>query len=52
MINTLKVMIDIDYEKYICMYSIYYLGRYTFQIWKPLQQVITETARKISSPAS
>lgn len=28
-----------------------FAGRYTFQIWKPLQQVITETARKISSPS-
>ncbi|XP_023555886.1 dnaJ homolog subfamily C member 15 [Octodon degus] len=27
-----------------------FAGRYAFQIWKPLQQVITETARKISSP--
>ncbi|KAM5313237.1 dnaJ homolog subfamily C member 15 [Glossophaga mutica] len=27
-----------------------FAGRYVFQIWKPLQQVITETAKKISSP--
>uniref|UniRef100_A0A8D1PE31 DnaJ heat shock protein family (Hsp40) member C15 n=1 Tax=Sus scrofa TaxID=9823 RepID=A0A8D1PE31_PIG len=25
-------------------------GRYAFQIWKPLGQVITETAKKISAP--
>uniref|UniRef100_A0A8C6QXW4 DnaJ heat shock protein family (Hsp40) member C15 n=2 Tax=Nannospalax galili TaxID=1026970 RepID=A0A8C6QXW4_NANGA len=28
-----------------------FAGRYAFQIWKPLEQVITETARKISSPS-
>ncbi|KAM4860285.1 dnaJ homolog subfamily C member 15 isoform 1-T1 [Thomomys bottae] len=28
-----------------------FAGRYAFQIWKPLQQVITETATKISSPS-
>ncbi|XP_012996574.1 dnaJ homolog subfamily C member 15 isoform X2 [Cavia porcellus] len=27
-----------------------FAGRYAFQIWKPLEQIITETARKISSP--
>lgn len=47
-----KVMIDIDYEKYICVCSPYCLGRYAFQIWKPLEQVLTATARKISSPVS
>jgi hypothetical protein len=52
MISTLKVMTDIDYEKYICICSPYCLGRYAFQIWKPLEQVITATARKISSPVS
>uniref|UniRef100_A0A8I6ASF9 DnaJ heat shock protein family (Hsp40) member C15 n=2 Tax=Rattus norvegicus TaxID=10116 RepID=A0A8I6ASF9_RAT len=26
-------------------------GRYAFQIWKPLEQVLTATARKISSPS-
>uniref|UniRef100_A0A673T1B0 DnaJ heat shock protein family (Hsp40) member C15 n=1 Tax=Suricata suricatta TaxID=37032 RepID=A0A673T1B0_SURSU len=26
-------------------------GRYAFQIWKPLEQVITETAKKISTPS-
>lgn len=52
MISTLKVMIDTDYEKYISICSIYCLGRYAFQIWKPLEQVITETAKKISSPVS
>lgn len=31
--------------------AVAFAGRYTFQIWKPLQQVITETARKISSPS-
>lgn len=46
-----KVMIDIDYEKYICVCSPYCLGRYAFQIWKPLEQVLTATARKISSPS-
>lgn len=51
MISTLKVMTDIDYEKYICICSPYCLGRYAFQIWKPLEQVITATARKISSPS-
>nr|XP_048277993.1 dnaJ homolog subfamily C member 15 isoform X2 [Myodes glareolus] len=29
--------------------AVAFAGRYTFQIWKPLQQVITETAKKISS---
>ncbi|XP_036916013.1 dnaJ homolog subfamily C member 15 isoform X3 [Sturnira hondurensis] len=28
-----------------------FAGRYAFQIWKPLQQVITETAKKISTPS-
>ncbi|XP_020022793.2 dnaJ homolog subfamily C member 15 isoform X3 [Castor canadensis] len=28
-----------------------FAGRYAFQIWKPLEQIITETARKISSPS-
>ncbi|XP_024425176.2 dnaJ homolog subfamily C member 15 [Desmodus rotundus] len=28
-----------------------FAGRYVFQIWKPLQQVITETAKKISTPS-
>ncbi|XP_007187117.2 dnaJ homolog subfamily C member 15 [Balaenoptera acutorostrata] len=28
-----------------------FAGRYTFQIWKPLGQVITETAKKISTPS-
>ncbi|CAO2591653.1 DnaJ homolog subfamily C member 15 [Lemmus lemmus] len=28
-----------------------FAGCYTSQIWKPLQQVITETARTISSPS-
>ncbi|XP_001925155.3 dnaJ homolog subfamily C member 15 [Sus scrofa] len=27
-----------------------FAGRYAFQIWKPLGQVITETAKKISAP--
>uniref|UniRef100_A0A8C3VNQ2 DnaJ heat shock protein family (Hsp40) member C15 n=1 Tax=Catagonus wagneri TaxID=51154 RepID=A0A8C3VNQ2_9CETA len=27
-----------------------FAGRYAFQIWKPLGQVITETAKKISTP--
>lgn len=27
-----------------------FVGRYAFQIWKPLEQVITQTARNISSP--
>ncbi|XP_038166039.1 dnaJ homolog subfamily C member 15 [Arvicola amphibius] len=31
--------------------AVAFAGRYTLQIWKPLQQVITETARKISSPS-
>uniref|UniRef100_A0A2K6UPY5 DnaJ heat shock protein family (Hsp40) member C15 n=1 Tax=Saimiri boliviensis boliviensis TaxID=39432 RepID=A0A2K6UPY5_SAIBB len=46
-LRTLKVMIDVDYRKYVCFYSFYYLGRYTFRIWKPLEEVITETAKKI-----
>ena len=29
-----------------------FAGCYTFQIWKPLGQVITETAKKISTPIS
>ncbi|XP_058526682.1 dnaJ homolog subfamily C member 15 [Ochotona princeps] len=28
-----------------------FAGRYAFQIWKPLEQVFTETARKISNPS-
>ncbi|XP_023369405.1 dnaJ homolog subfamily C member 15 [Otolemur garnettii] len=28
-----------------------FAGRYAFQIWKPLEQVITETAKKISTPS-
>ncbi|KAF6083918.1 DnaJ heat shock protein family (Hsp40) member C15 [Phyllostomus discolor] len=28
-----------------------FAGRYVFQIWKPVQQVITETAKKISTPS-
>ncbi|XP_055288984.1 dnaJ homolog subfamily C member 15-like [Moschus berezovskii] len=28
-----------------------FAGRYAFQIWKPLGQVITETVRKISTPS-
>ena len=28
-----------------------FAGRYAFQIWKPLGQVITETAKKISTPS-
>ncbi|XP_036313190.1 dnaJ homolog subfamily C member 15 [Pipistrellus kuhlii] len=28
-----------------------FAGRCAFQIWKPLEQVITETARKISTPS-
>ncbi|XP_022430616.1 dnaJ homolog subfamily C member 15 [Delphinapterus leucas] len=28
-----------------------FAGRYTFQIWKPLGQIITETAKKISTPS-
>nr|XP_045015655.1 dnaJ homolog subfamily C member 15-like [Jaculus jaculus] len=28
-----------------------FAGRYAFQIWKALEQVITETARKMSSPS-
>ncbi|XP_049557185.1 dnaJ homolog subfamily C member 15 isoform X2 [Orcinus orca] len=28
-----------------------FAGRYTSQIWKPLGQVITETAKKISTPS-
>ncbi|XP_048197269.1 dnaJ homolog subfamily C member 15 [Perognathus longimembris pacificus] len=28
-----------------------FAGRYAFQIWKPLQQVISETATKLSSPS-
>ncbi|XP_007946018.1 dnaJ homolog subfamily C member 15 [Orycteropus afer afer] len=27
-----------------------FAGRYAFQIWKPLEHVITETAKKISNP--
>ncbi|XP_032006685.1 dnaJ homolog subfamily C member 15 isoform X1 [Hylobates moloch] len=27
-----------------------FAGRYAFRIWKPLEQVITETAKKISTP--
>ncbi|XP_027245895.1 dnaJ homolog subfamily C member 15 isoform X3 [Cricetulus griseus] len=30
--------------------AVAFAGRYAFQMWKPLEQVITETARKISSP--
>nr|XP_051690003.1 dnaJ homolog subfamily C member 15-like [Oryctolagus cuniculus] len=29
-----------------------FAGRYAFQIWKPLEQVITEATRKISTPVS
>ncbi|XP_053253246.1 dnaJ homolog subfamily C member 15 isoform X1 [Podarcis raffonei] len=29
--------------------AIAFAGRYAFQLWKPLEQVITETARKISA---
>uniref|UniRef100_A0A8C8XMH6 DnaJ heat shock protein family (Hsp40) member C15 n=1 Tax=Panthera leo TaxID=9689 RepID=A0A8C8XMH6_PANLE len=39
------------YGKYVCSYSCCFLGRYAFQIWKPLEQVITETAKKISTPS-
>lgn len=46
------VNIDFNYRKYICFYSCYHLGRYAFQIWKPLEQVITETVKNISSPVS
>ncbi|XP_069323318.1 dnaJ homolog subfamily C member 15 [Eulemur rufifrons] len=28
-----------------------FAGRYAFQIWKPLEQVIMETAKKISTPS-
>ncbi|XP_057563744.1 dnaJ homolog subfamily C member 15 isoform X2 [Hippopotamus amphibius kiboko] len=28
-----------------------FAGRYAFQIWKPLGQIITETAKKISTPS-
>uniref|UniRef100_A0ABI7YDS4 DnaJ heat shock protein family (Hsp40) member C15 n=1 Tax=Felis catus TaxID=9685 RepID=A0ABI7YDS4_FELCA len=28
-----------------------FAGRYAFQIWRPLEQVITETAKKISTPS-
>ncbi|XP_019505890.1 PREDICTED: dnaJ homolog subfamily C member 15 [Hipposideros armiger] len=28
-----------------------FAGRYAFHIWKPLEQVITETAKKISTPS-
>ncbi|XP_055965850.1 dnaJ homolog subfamily C member 15 [Sorex fumeus] len=28
-----------------------FAGRYAFQVWKPLEQVITETAKKISTPS-
>ncbi|XP_012578598.1 PREDICTED: dnaJ homolog subfamily C member 15 [Condylura cristata] len=28
-----------------------FAGRYAFQIWKPLEQVITDTAKKISNPS-
>ncbi|XP_058132627.1 dnaJ homolog subfamily C member 15 isoform X2 [Dasypus novemcinctus] len=28
-----------------------FAGRYAYQIWKPLGQVITETAKKISTPS-
>ncbi|XP_015419981.1 PREDICTED: dnaJ homolog subfamily C member 15-like [Myotis davidii] len=28
-----------------------FAGRYVFQIWKPLEQIITETAKKISTPS-
>ncbi|KAM6178908.1 dnaJ homolog subfamily C member 15 [Rhynchocyon petersi] len=28
-----------------------FAGRYAFQIWKPLEQVLTETAKKISKPS-
>ncbi|XP_063553377.1 dnaJ homolog subfamily C member 15 isoform X2 [Gorilla gorilla gorilla] len=28
-----------------------FAGRYAFRIWKPLEQVITETAKKISTPS-
>nr|XP_035925457.1 dnaJ homolog subfamily C member 15-like [Halichoerus grypus] len=31
--------------------SLAFAGRYAFQIWKPLEQVITETAKKISTPS-
>ncbi|KAL6089804.1 hypothetical protein STEG23_025752, partial [Scotinomys teguina] len=31
--------------------AVAFTGRYAFQIWKPLEQVITETAQKISSPS-
>ncbi|XP_042141165.1 dnaJ homolog subfamily C member 15 isoform X3 [Peromyscus maniculatus bairdii] len=31
--------------------AVAFAGRYAFQIWKPLEQVITETAKKISSPS-
>uniref|UniRef100_A0A8C6H2E1 DnaJ homolog subfamily C member 15 n=1 Tax=Mus spicilegus TaxID=10103 RepID=A0A8C6H2E1_MUSSI len=31
--------------------AVAFAGRYAFQIWKPLEQVITATARKISSPS-
>ncbi|KAM6223460.1 dnaJ homolog subfamily C member 15-like [Rhynchocyon petersi] len=28
-----------------------FAGRYAFQIWKPLEQVLTKTAKKISKPS-
>uniref|UniRef100_A0A2K5Z4Z3 DnaJ heat shock protein family (Hsp40) member C15 n=1 Tax=Mandrillus leucophaeus TaxID=9568 RepID=A0A2K5Z4Z3_MANLE len=28
-----------------------FAGRYAFRIWKPLEQVITKTAKKISTPS-
>ncbi|XP_055465746.1 dnaJ homolog subfamily C member 15 [Psammomys obesus] len=31
--------------------AVAFAGRYAFQIWKPLEQVLTATARKISSPS-
>lgn len=46
------VGIDFHYRKYISFYSCCYLGRYAFQIWKPLEQVITDAAKKISAPVS
>uniref|UniRef100_A0A8D0GKN8 DnaJ heat shock protein family (Hsp40) member C15 n=1 Tax=Sphenodon punctatus TaxID=8508 RepID=A0A8D0GKN8_SPHPU len=31
--------------------AVAFAGRYAFHLWKPLEQVITETARKVSTPS-
>ncbi|XP_045736730.1 dnaJ homolog subfamily C member 15-like [Mirounga angustirostris] len=31
--------------------ALVFAGRYALQIWKPLEQVLTETAKKISTPS-